>query len=100
VTGIVCSKEPIPPQDWIDDQINASDIKILGPTNWWGILVFGGGYALSPGPLLVYLREATYEDFLAAADSARASGRLRLAKVFPTYLKRVVAEHRGRQTQR
>jgi hypothetical protein len=96
-TGIVLTKEATPAQDWIDDQLAADDIKSLGPTEWWGVMPFGGGYLLVPGPLLVYLRDATYEDFLTAAESARASGRERLAKIFPDYLERVVAERQRTQ---
>lgn len=90
--GIVCSEEAVPAQDWIDEQLNVADIKSLGPTDWCGVLVFGGGYLLVPGPLLTYLREANYEDFLAAADTARASGRERLMRIFPHHVERLLAE--------
>jgi hypothetical protein len=92
--GIVCSKEAEPAEDWIDDQLNSSEIRKLGRTEWCGVLLFTGGYALSPAPMLEYLREAGYDDFLSAVDTANAPGRKHLAKVFPTYVDRVLAERR------
>jgi hypothetical protein len=47
-----------------------------------GMTPFKGGYALAPGPHLTCLREATYDDFLAAVDGANVAGRELLAKVF------------------
>ena len=99
-TGIVCTKEAAPPQDWIDDQRNATEIKNLGQTDWWGVMPFGGGYALSPGPLLTYVRDATYDDFLTAADTANPSGRERLVKIFPDYVNQLLAKHRSKDPQR
>lgn len=55
--GIVCTKEPAPAQGWIDKQLNSTEITNLGQTDWWGALVFGGGYLLAAGPLLTRLRE-------------------------------------------
>ncbi|WP_029922258.1 hypothetical protein [Nevskia soli] len=94
IIGIVCSKEGRPPEDWIDEQVDSQEIRGLGQTEWWGILLFTGGYALSPGPMLEYLREASYDDFLSAVDTANVSGRKHLAKVFPAYVDRVLAERR------
>jgi hypothetical protein len=91
-TGIVCTAEPDPPKKWIDGLVDSSDVKALGKTEWWGVLAFGGGYLLSAGPLLVVLRRATYEDFLAAADTAKSSGRERLIRIFPGYVDRLMAE--------
>lgn len=93
-SGIVGEPESVPTEDWIDEQRNAAVIWALGSTQWWGIMPFEGGYALSPAPLLEVLREATYEDFLAAADYANVPGRARLAKMFPDYVERVLAERR------
>jgi hypothetical protein len=94
-TGLVCSKEPVPPQDWINDQLNVDGIVKLGITDWWGVMPFDGGYCLSPGLLLKYLREATYDDFLAAADSANAPSRELLVKIFPDYVNRLLAERKA-----
>ncbi len=93
--GIVCAEEVVPPGDWIDDQLNAADIKALDTTDWWGVLLFQGGKALSPGALLKFERDATYEDFLQAVDMASVTGRQRLAKLFPEYVERVIAEQRA-----
>ena len=98
--GIVLTKQPTPAQDWIDDQRNVADIKSLGPTDWWGVMPLDGGYAWAPGPHLTYLRDATYDDFLAAADAANVSGRERLAKTFPDYVNRVIAERKSKDAQR
>lgn len=94
--GIVCSEESTPPRDWIDDQVLSAAIKKLGRAMWWGVQLLSGGYALAPGPLLEGLREATYEDFLAAADAANVEGRKELARMFPRYLDRVIAERAHR----
>lgn len=97
-TGIVLSEEAVPVQNWIEDQLNAADIRSLGSTDWWGVLVFDGGYLLSPGPLLTYVRDASYDDFIAAADAANSSGRERLVKIFPHYVERLLAE--GKEADR
>ena len=97
--GIVCSKETAPAQDWIDEQLNSVDIKKLGQTDWWGVMPFGGGYLLAPGPLLDHLRDATYDDFLTASETARAPGRKRLVKIFPSYVDRLLAERRSRAAE-
>jgi len=94
--GIVCAKRPEPPADWINDQRNSEDIKRLGRTDWWAVMPLEGGYVLVPGPLLSYLRDATYDDFLEAADTANSAGRETLLKLFPDYVKRVLAERRTR----
>lgn len=89
--GIVLSKEGDPPRDWLEEQVNVEQIKGLGPSiEWWGVMPFDGGYLLLPGPLLIWLREATFEDFLRAIDHAGLEGRLGLAKVFPHYVDHVL----------
>jgi hypothetical protein len=90
--GIVCTRETTPTESWIEKQLNSEEIKKLGKTDWWGVLVFGGGYLLGAGPLLTCLRDATYDDFVEAAEAAKATGRERLAKIFPAYLNRLLAE--------
>lgn len=96
--GVVCSKESNPKPDWIRQQLNSEEIEKVGQTDWWGVLVYGGGYLLAAGPLLTYLREATYDDFLAASDTARAAGRESLAKIFPEYVNRLLAERRSKSS--
>lgn len=95
--GIVCTQEPAPNRNWIDKQLNSDEIKNLGNTDWWGVLVFGGGYLLAAGPLLQYLRDANYDDFLKAASTAKATSRERLVKIFPDYVHRLLAERRSSQ---
>jgi hypothetical protein len=97
-TGIVCSKEPVPAQDWIDGLVHSADVKMLGPTDWWGVLALDGGYLLVPGPLLTYLRDATYDDFLEAADSANPAGREALLTLFPHYVERLLASRRSAES--
>jgi hypothetical protein len=58
---------------------------------------FSGGYLLSPEPELQTIRPASYEDFLAAADTAAIAGRERLARVFPAYVNRLLAERKTGQ---
>ena len=97
--GIVCAKGEQPAKDWIDDQHNSEEIRKLGRTEWWRVLLFDGGAILSPGPLLEHLREASYDDFLAAIDKANIPARKHLAKLFPGYLDRVLAERQNREAQ-
>lgn len=85
--GIVCFKEPVPTQEWIDDQVNAAELEELGPADWWGVLLFSGGYLLAPDTLLIALREATHEDFLCVMDGADVAVRKSLAELFPDYVK-------------
>ena len=95
--GIVCSSELVPPEDWINEQLNVEEIRSLGTVDWWGVMpLVGGGYLLCPGPMLVPLRPTSYEDFLAAVDSANISGREALAKLFPEYVNRLLGERRTR----
>lgn len=93
-TGIVCEREAVPSPAWLNEQLDAAALKALGPAEWWGVKVLDGGFVLSPGPLLQVVREATYEDFLAAADTASVEGRARLAKMFPRYVERILAQRR------
>ena len=91
--GIVCSSEGAPPKDWIDDQVAAKELKKLGPdVRWWGVMPFGGGYLLCPEPELKYVRQASYDDFVSAADTAGSHGRERLLKIFPEYVDRLLKE--------
>jgi len=95
--GIVCKQDVPPPDDWIDDQLDADVVRQLGNKNeisWWAVMPFTGGYALCPEPQLSFLRPASYEDFLRAADMANPAGRVTLAKVFPDFLDRLLAERR------
>lgn len=96
--GIVLTKEADPPPDWLKDQVNIQEIRALGPNiQWWGVMPLDGGYLLLPGPLLTWLRDASFEDFLRAVDHAGPEGRLSLAKVFPHYVDHVL-KLRGEQT--
>lgn len=96
--GIVLSKEKPPARDWIEEQVDAEDIMKLGrDVEWWGVMPFTGGYLLCPEPMLTWLRSATYEDFLVAADHAGIEGRASLAKTFPHYVDEVLASRQKRQ---
>jgi hypothetical protein len=92
--GIVCSGEEPPPKDWIDEQVGAEKIKAheAASLRGWGVMPFSGGYLLCPEPELECLRMATYEDSLVAVETAGVPGRERLAKTFPHYADRAVAE--------
>ena len=54
--GIVCGKEPAPPADWIAEQVMASRIQEILDPEWFGVMVFGGGFVLWPGEMLEYQR--------------------------------------------
>lgn len=84
--GIVLSKESDPPQDWLNEQLDPAVKNLPATVQWWGVMPFDGGYLLCAEPLLTWLREITYDDFLQAADHAGLEGRLKLAKVFPHYV--------------
>jgi hypothetical protein len=93
--GIVCSEEVAPAENWINEQIGSGEIRRSGgAVQWWGIMPFGGGYLLCPQPELQRLRPASYDDFLAAADTGGADGRECLAKIFPHYVDRLLKERR------
>jgi hypothetical protein len=93
------TEEPVPDQEWIDGLVHSAEVKKLGPTDWWGVKVFGAGYLLVPGPLLTYPRAATYEDFLEAADTSGKTGRERLLRIFPHYVERLLAERRRAESK-
>ncbi len=94
--GIVCSRRERPSEDWISEQLNADDIRKLAPdVPWWGVMPLDGGLVLVPEPMLVVIRPASYEDFLAAADNANIAGRKYLATLFPQYVDKVLAERRA-----
>lgn len=95
--GIVCSSEPRPPQAWIEEQVRSDEIRALGDVRWFGVLPFGGGYVLWPEPLLMNIRVASYDDFLAAADSAGPSGREKLVRIFPDFVSRLLEETKRRK---
>jgi hypothetical protein len=85
--GIVLSRESAPAQDWIEEQVDAQEIKKLGPdVRWWSVMPFRGGYLLCPEPMLTWLRPASYEDFLSVVEHTGVDGRLKLVKVFPHYV--------------
>ncbi len=94
--GIVLSREETPKQSWIDEQVDAEEIKKLGPNvQWWGVMPFRGGYLLCPEPMLTRLRSATYDDFLLAVDHTGVDGRLKLAKAFPQFVDQLLERRRG-----
>ncbi len=93
--GIVREKEAPPSKSWIDGLKNSEEVKKLGPTVWWSFLPLSGGSALSPGPLLEYLRDASYEDFLKASEAANEAARESLVRMFPEYVSRFLNEQRG-----
>jgi len=97
--GIVLSREKAPPQEWIDEQIDADEVRKLGTmVNWWGVMPFDGGYLLCPEPMLTWLRVATYEDFVMVADHAGVEGRLSLVKVFPHYVNLLLEKRQNGKT--
>jgi hypothetical protein len=94
--GIVCARKDRPSGDWIDEQLNADDIRKLDANaQWWGVMPMDGGLVLVPEPMLEVIRPASYEDFLAAADNANIEGRKYLATLFPEYVDRVLAGRRA-----
>jgi hypothetical protein len=94
IEGIACFEEPVPAQDWIDDQINAEEVPELETASWWGVFPFDGGYLRAPDVLLTTLRQATCEDFLKAVDAANVSARKALAELFPDYAKQALSDQR------
>ena len=94
--GIVCARKDRPPADWIEEQLNAEDIRRLDQDmTWWGVMPLDGGLVLVPEPMLEVIRPAAYEDFLVAADHANIEGRKYLATLFPQYVDRVLVERRS-----
>jgi hypothetical protein len=94
--GIVCVTKERPPADWIEEQVNAEEIKKLDEgVRWWGVMPLDGGLVLVPEPMLEVIRPAQYEDFLGAAEHANIAGRKYLAILFPQYVDRVLAERRS-----
>lgn len=94
--GIVCTLEPEPSSDWKREQVGGAEIeKLPRDTRWWGVLPFGGGYLLCPDVELSRLRRASYDDFLAAVDTAGPSGRTRLALTFPDFVDQLLANRKG-----
>jgi hypothetical protein len=94
--GIVCTRKDRPSEDWIDEQLDAEDIRRLDQdVPWWGVIPLDGGLVLVPEPMLEVIRPAAYEDFLVAADHANIAGRKYLATLFPHYVDRVLAERRA-----
>jgi hypothetical protein len=94
--GIVCTRKDRPSEDWIDEQLDAVDIRKLDQdVPWWGVMPLDGGLVLAPEPMLEVIRPAAYEDFLVAADHANIAGRKYLATLFPHYVDRVLAERRA-----
>lgn len=98
--GVVCAKEISPPESWINEQLKSHEIRKLGHVTWWGVIVFGGGYVLWPEPMLTYLRPTSYDDFVAAADTANPSGREKLAIALPHHVDRLLEERRNRELGR
>ena len=93
--GIVCSEEPTPTRAWINKLVKSEEVENLGPTKWWGVAPLDGGYVLEAEPLMVYLRDATYDDFLRTIDSQNAAGRDRLVELFPEFVAEFLAQYRS-----
>jgi hypothetical protein len=89
--GIVVGEEPRPSREWIAEQVDQQPASLPLETRWWAVLPLGGGMVLAPEPLLHPIRAATYDDFMTAIDHGNAKARLTLAKLFPDYVRRVVA---------
>jgi len=82
--GIVLAPDAPPSPAWLSAHVEFDFLRALGPdVPWWGVLPFGGGYLLCAAPVLTYLRAATYDDFLMAADAASADARATLSRVLP-----------------
>jgi hypothetical protein len=95
--GIVRQRETRPTAKWLSELEHADQVAALpAGVVWWGVLPLDGGYVLCPEPLLVPLRVATYEDFLAAVDCGNERARRSLAELFPEYVERAKATARGR----
>lgn len=93
--GIVAERTHRPSEAWLRQQLHPmSDADVATP--WWTVQPLDGGLILSPEPLLIPLRRATYDDFLAAAEGANVEGRKSLAALFPEYLDRArsTVEHK------
>jgi hypothetical protein len=90
--GIVRQPEKVPSRRWLQELEHAEQVAALpADVRWWGVLPLDGGYVISPEPFLEVLREATYEDFLAAVDHANDVARRTLADLFPDYVRRIVS---------
>jgi hypothetical protein len=92
--GIVRDRAKRPSESWLRDQERPiSDEHASGA--WWTVLPLTGGAVLSPEPLLTPLRQATYEDFLQAVESANQAGVKSLAALFPDYAQTALRTNRN-----
>jgi hypothetical protein len=81
--GIVVQKVKRPAASWLEDQTDSRVRAMPADTAWWSVLVIEGGSVIVAEPLTRFIREATVEDVMRAAEYANGHALRTLAVLFP-----------------
>ena len=88
--GIVFERTRPPSKKWILDQSDRRVRDLPDDTTWWHVLVVRGGSVILAEPLTTFMREATVEDAMRAADYANEHALRTLARLFPEAVERAL----------
>lgn len=88
--GIVCYQEACPDEKWISEQVDERIRQTPQASKWWGIMPLTGGFVLCPESILRFQGQASYDDFIEAAEHANLEGRKTLAMIFPEFVKKAI----------
>src|SRR3954468_15639973 len=88
--GIVHQQVKRPAKGWLADQSDSRVQAMPADTIWWSVLDIRGGSVIVPEPLATFVREATVEDVMRAAEYANDYALRTLAFLFPEAIERAL----------
>ena len=83
--GIVAKRARKPSASWLSGQLDDKMRQLPKDTIWWEVLNFRGGAVIVPEPLAQFVREATIEDAMRAAQCANQPALDILKRLFPKF---------------
>jgi hypothetical protein len=86
--GIVVERAKRPTASWLADQDDVRLRALAADTVWWTVLPISGGAVIVPEPLAQFIREATIEDAMRAAEYANEHALRTIAQLFPDAVER------------
>ena len=91
--GIVVERVEQPKASWLAGQTDSRMRGLPQETIWWIVLDVRGGAVIVPEPLAQFVREATIEDAMRAAEYANAHALRIIGQLFPEAIDKAL-QHR------